>query len=194
VGRFTLDVLLEGDPASGWVARSPAVGVWSEIPAPGSALDQTGAGVLTQAGRRYRLRLPADAVGFVCEAPTDARKSIDVEWGQELFRVAALTDESATRAWRDPEVEAEKTPTDVLVAPTDGVFYARPSPGAPAFVSPGDTLTTGQPVGLIEVMKTFNHVPFAGPGVPASAVTGEILVADGEEVRAGDAILRYEPA
>ena len=38
---------------AGWVVRSPAVGVWSEIPASGALLAGAGAGVLTQAGRRF---------------------------------------------------------------------------------------------------------------------------------------------
>ncbi len=193
MGLPLLEVLLDGDPVSGWRVRSPAVGVWSRIPASGAMLDETGLGVLVQAGRRFLLRLPADTVGFVCEVPAGARKAINVEWGQELFRLAPVTGEATRGALTGRGTPAAEASADILVAPTDGVFYARPSPGTDAFVSPGDTVTQGQAVGLIEVMKTFNHVLFAGDGLPAAAVVKEFLASDGEEVRAGDPLLRYDP-
>ena len=192
--RPTLEVLIERNASAGWVVRSPAVGVWSEIPAPGTLLESAGAGVLTQAGQRIPLRLPQDAGGVVCDGPTRGRKAIDVEWGQELFRLAPVAGESTQVPAAGPGTETGEGDANVLVAPTDGVFYARPTPEAAAFVRPGDVVKEGQPVGLIEVMKTFNHVLFEGHGLPASAVVEAILAADGEEVSAGDAILRYEPA
>jgi acetyl-CoA carboxylase biotin carboxyl carrier protein len=187
-------MFVERDATAGWVVRSPAVGVWSEIPASGTLLDRTGAGVLTQAGRRFSLRLPQDACGIVQEVSTGGRKAIEVEWGQELFRLAPVAGESAQAAAATPGTQVGDVDANVLTAPTDGVFYARPTPDAPAFVGPGDTLKRGQAIGLIEVMKTFNQVLFEGDGLPESAVVEAILVADGEEVAAGDAILRYEPS
>jgi len=193
MGHPTLDVLLEGDAASGWVARAPAVGIWSGIPVAGVTLDAGRAGVLTQAGRRFLLRLPVDTGGVLTAVGAEGHRAIDVEWGQELFRIAPLGDAPTTDAASDSRGPAPDVLVNVLVAPTDGVFYARPTPDAAAFVSPGDTLTLGQAVGLIEVMKTFNHVLFAGAGLPATAVVEALLVADGEEVTAGAPILRYEP-
>lgn len=193
MGRPTLEVLVDHDPAGGWVARSPTVGVWSEIPAPGTLLNDGGAGVLTQAGRRIPLRLPADMGGIVSHVPAGAARAIDVEWGQELFRLASDADGPARGPQSGHSTQTGGIHANVLVAPTDGVFYVRPTPGAQAYIRPGDALRKGQPVGLIEVMKTFNHVLFEGDGLPASTVVEEILVADGEEVSAGDAILRYDP-
>jgi biotin carboxyl carrier protein len=39
-----------------------------------------------------------------------------------------------------------------------GVFYRAPAPDKPPFKSEGDAVTAGDPVGLIEVMKTFTPV------------------------------------
>jgi biotin carboxyl carrier protein len=122
------------------------------------------------------------------------RRAIDVEWGQELFRLAPVSVGARRAASSAPGTAAAEHSANVLVAPTDGVFYVRPSPDADAFVSPGDTVTQGQAVGLIEVMRTFNHVLFAGDGLPAAAVVKEFLASDGEEVRAGEPLLRYDPA
>lgn len=191
--KLTLEVFIERDASAGWVVRSPAVGVWSEIPVLGTLLDGAAAGVLTQAGQRILLRLPQDTRGVVRDGPAHGRRAIDVEWGQELFRLASVADMAAQDPAAGPGTEAEKVDANVLAAPTDGVFYTRPTPEAATFVRPGDVVKEGQPVGLIEVMKTFNQVLFEGRGLPPSAVVEAILVNDGEEVTAGDAILRYKP-
>ena len=76
-----------------------------------------------------------------------------------------------------------------VVAPTDGVFYAASGPGSPPFAPKGARLTAGQTIGLIEVMKTFNPIAYGGRALPDSAEVVEVLVADGEEVRAGQTLL-----
>jgi len=195
MGRFTLEVLLQGDPTAGWVARSPAVGIWSDMPPSGSAVEEAGAGMLTQAGRRFLLTLPAEVLGFVADGPADGLRERDVEWGQELFRITPRAGKGRRKTGAEPAATATaaNSTRDVLIAPNDGVFYSRPTPDAAPFADLGTTVAAGQPIGLIEVMKTFNHVLFEGPGIPASARVLEILVTDGQEVRAGDALLRYEP-
>jgi len=42
-----------------------------------------------------------------------------------------------------------------VLAPFSGLFYLTPSPAEPDFIKAGDTITTEQPLGLLEVMKTF---------------------------------------
>ncbi len=188
--RFKLEVLLEGDPATGWVARSPAVGIWSRIPAVGAPVADAGAGILARAGRRFELTLPAGTAGRVAQVQAAGRRELDVEWGQELFRIGAVGDVSGVDGPRADETGTASG--NVLVAPSDGVFYTRPTPDAAPFATVGSAIRCGQPVGLIEVMKTFNHVLFEGDGLPETAVVGEYLVADGEAVTAGSAILRFE--
>ncbi len=72
-----------------------------------------------------------------------------------------------------------------IVAPMLGVFYRGPQPGEPPFVAPGDAVTAGQTVGLIEVMKTYNEVT-----APRDGTLGDFLVADGEFVEYGQVITR----
>jgi len=76
-----------------------------------------------------------------------------------------------------------------IIAPTDGVFYRAASPGAAPFVAVGDRLAVGRPVGLIEVMKTFNQIVYGGPGYPPEAEVVEIRALDVGEVRAGDVLV-----
>jgi acetyl-CoA carboxylase biotin carboxyl carrier protein len=191
MARFTLDVLVETDPSGGWLVRSPAVGAWSRFPVVGQALDGDGAGVLTQGGLGLSLRLPDEVSGRVRQVFVGKRRSLDVEWGQELFVLAPSSTEVAMEPATETLSGGDSPVGDVLVSPTDGVFYTRPSPDAAAFVAPGDTLTRGQAIGLIEVMKTFNHVLFTGAGLPETAIVEAFLVDDGEELTAGKPILRF---
>src|ERR687885_821123 len=52
-------------------------------------------------------------------------------------------------------------------APLTGIYYGRPSPDQPPYVSSGSHIIAGQVVGLIETMKLFNEV--------TSEVAGEVL-------------------
>lgn len=45
-----------------------------------------------------------------------------------------------------------------LLSPLPGIFYHRASPDSPMFKLPGDAITIGEVIGLIEVMKSFNEV------------------------------------
>jgi acetyl-CoA carboxylase biotin carboxyl carrier protein len=70
---------------------------------------------------------------------------------------------------RDP-IEAQSTLVETseegvhLLAPLTGIFYARPDPQEPPFVSVGDSVEMGQVVALIETMKLFNEVTCDVPG------------------------------
>ena len=80
----------------------------------------------------------------------------------------------------------------VFAAPSSGRFYLRPGPDKPPFVRAGDTLTRGQAIGLLEVMKTFNRVQYGGAGLPSPARVRAVLVEDGDDVAAGDPLLQLE--
>jgi biotin carboxyl carrier protein len=67
-----------------------------------------------------------------------------------------------------------------IVAPSVGIFYARPEPSAPPFVRKGATVDAETTVCLIEVMKLYNSVPAGRSGVIA-----EVLVDDGVFVEYG---------
>lgn len=61
------------------------------------------------------------------------------------------------------EAKTEKTasvPANVrkVLAPLVGVFYRAPAPGAPPFVSLGDTVSEGQVLCILEAMKLMNEI------------------------------------
>jgi acetyl-CoA carboxylase biotin carboxyl carrier protein len=46
----------------------------------------------------------------------------------------------------------------IVKSPIVGTFYESPSPGAPAFVKPGDSVSPGQVLCIIEAMKLMNEI------------------------------------
>lgn len=45
-----------------------------------------------------------------------------------------------------------------ILSPMVGIVYLSKDPQSPAFVKPGDTVTVGQTICLVEAMKTFNPI------------------------------------
>ena len=170
------------------VVRAPSVGLWSRQPRPGCALVPGAAiGRLRRLNRTRLLVLPPDVGGRVT-GPTRGRVAA-VEYGEALFRLSEIEAivepvESMTGANSD-----ELEDTLAVIAPTDGVFYRRPAPDAAAFVELGQRLRVGQPVGLVEVMKTFNQIAYGGPGLPDEAEVVRICCEDAEEVSAGQPLI-----
>ncbi|QEU90750.1 acetyl-CoA carboxylase biotin carboxyl carrier protein [Streptomyces kanamyceticus] len=84
--------------------------------------------------------------------------------------------------------EEEDTRTRVL-SPCVGTFYHRPQPDAPPFVTPGDAVTPGQQIGVVEAMKLMTPV-----AAPTAGLVAELLVPDGEPVEFGQPLIAIEPA
>ena len=174
--------------------RSPLIGRWSAHPHPGALVGAGSVvGFLQRLDRRYRLVLPEGIAGRVRGAiPRD--RVIPVEYGEVLFELAPLREDDVQGLEEEglatgAVVAGVPAGHHAVVAPTDGVFYRRPTSGARPFVSPGDRVLPGQPVGLIEVMKTFGQIPYGGAGLPEEAEVVEVRAADGAEVRAGDVLV-----
>jgi acetyl-CoA carboxylase biotin carboxyl carrier protein len=74
-----------------------------------------------------------------------------------------------------------------VTAPTVGVFYRAPEPGAPPFVTEGDVVGAGQQVAIIEAMKLMIPVEADRAGRVV-----EVLVADGEPVEFGQPLVVLE--
>ncbi len=74
-----------------------------------------------------------------------------------------------------------------ITAPTVGVFYRSPEPGAAPFVQEGDAVETGQQVAIIEAMKLMIPV-HADRGGRVAAVLG----ADAEAVEFGQPLFVLE--
>jgi acetyl-CoA carboxylase biotin carboxyl carrier protein len=75
----------------------------------------------------------------------------------------------------------------VVVSPMVGTVYLGPAPGARPFVEIGGQVKTGEPLLIIEAMKTMNQIP-----APRSGTVIQVLVADGQPVEYGQPLLIIE--
>jgi len=79
----------------------------------------------------------------------------------------------------EPEPDADAD-LHVVKSPIVGTFYGSPSPGAAAFVAPGDHVEKGQVICIVEAMKLMNEIE--------SDATGEVvkcLVSNGQAIEFG---------
>lgn len=98
---------------------------------------------------------------------------VEVEW-QEQATVATAASGPAVSSGSaiEPRVPAcgptgtagQSATGHPLRAPSVGVFYLAPEPGAAPFVAVGDTVRAGQQVGIVEVMKLMIPIEADRPG------------------------------
>lgn len=171
---------------------SPGVGLFSGALARGEVLSAgQRAGVLTTLGRSVALVVPDGVRGVIASDPP-SRTREPVDFGRVLYALEPLGAGDVIAPAASPSTGAHGL---VLPSPSSGRFYRRPSPSEPPFAEPGDVLEENRPVGLIEVMKTFGHVPYrAAGGLPKRARVVRYLVDEGAEVREGEGLIEVEPA
>ena len=76
-----------------------------------------------------------------------------------------------------PAAPAPEEGLHKVKSPIVGTFYEAPSPGAPPFVKPGDSVEVGQVLCIVEAMKLLNEIEsdFAGEIVKKLAVNGQAI-------------------
>ena len=91
-----------------------------------------------------------------------------------------------------PAKEAAPAPPEEKLhgvrSPIVGTFYESPSPGSPPFVKPGDHVTVGQVLCIVEAMKLMNEIE--------CDVAGEVvkrLVANGQPIEYGQELFAIRP-
>jgi acetyl-CoA carboxylase biotin carboxyl carrier protein len=106
--------------------------------------------------------------------------------------VAASAVPAAASAGTAPP-EAPKEDPDaglhMVKSPIVGTYYGSPSPGAAAFVSPGDHVEKGQVICIVEAMKLMNEIE--------ADVSGEIvkcMVTNGQAIEFGQPLFSVRPS
>ncbi len=74
-----------------------------------------------------------------------------------------------------------------VLSPMVGVVYLAPEPGAAPFVAVGQSVAAGQPVLLIEAMKTFNQIK-----APRAGTVARILIGNASPVEYGEPLMLIE--
>jgi acetyl-CoA carboxylase biotin carboxyl carrier protein len=85
---------------------------------------------------------------------------------------------------------AEIDPTQhpgAVISPMVGTVYLGPAPGARPFVDVGGQVKAGEPLLIIEAMKTMNQIP-----APRSGTVIQVLVGDGQPVEYGQPLMIIE--
>src|SRR4051794_20503239 len=127
---------------------------------------------IVDADRRIRVvRAPAAAAPAAAPAPA-----------------ANVTVTTAAPAAPAPAANADEvTPAGAVTSPMVGVAFLTPDPASPPYVTPGQAVTAGQTVMLIEAMKTFNQIK-----APRNGTVRSVLVTNGQPVEYGQPLLVIE--
>jgi acetyl-CoA carboxylase biotin carboxyl carrier protein len=112
--------------------------------------------------------------------------AVEIEWAPGSAVAVALT--ASPAAEPPPPAETPAEAADHIHAPTVGVFYQAPEPGAPPFVAPGDVVAPGQQVAIVEAMKLMIPVTADRHGRIVRA-----LLPDGAAVEFGERLFVLEP-
>ena len=75
----------------------------------------------------------------------------------------------------------------VVASPMVGTAYLAPEPGARPFVEVGTVVKTGEPLMIIEAMKTMNQIP-----APRAGTVMRVLIEDGQPVEYGEPLMIIE--
>jgi acetyl-CoA carboxylase biotin carboxyl carrier protein len=104
----------------------------------------------------------------------------------DLARLTAVPAAAASVPQAAPPAAEAAAPADpdaglhIVKSPIVGTFYGSPSPGAAAFVSPGDRVEKGQVICIVEAMKLMNEIE--------SDAAGEIVkcyISNGQPIEFG---------
>ncbi|MBM6896701.1 acetyl-CoA carboxylase biotin carboxyl carrier protein subunit [Pseudoflavonifractor capillosus] len=129
----------------------------------------------------YELMARFDQSGLTTLKVT--RKDFSLELGKNVAVAAAPVAPVAVAA--APAAEAVEEGTCVT-APLVGTFYAAPAPGDDPYVQPGQRVSKGDTLCLVEAMKTMNEIK-----APCDCVVEAVLAQDGELVSFGQNLIRY---
>lgn len=97
---------------------------------------------------------------------------------------AAPVAAAAPAAAASSAAASNEVPEGAITAPMVGTVYMSPQPGAPAFISVGDSVNAGDTLLIIEAMKVMNPIK-----APKSGTVKQILVENAQPVEFGEAMV-----
>ena len=103
---------------------------------------------------------------------------------------AASVAAAAPAAIAEPVAELPANPADhpgAVKSPMVGTVYTAPEPDAPAFITEGTTVTTGQTLFIVEAMKVMNPIT-----APKAGTVVKIFVQNAQPIEFGEALVIVE--
>ena len=128
---------------------------------------------------------------------------IDVTFWGRRFRVvksaaivnqAEASEKIKTVGLNSPKTESQKVDTksvsngEKILSPMPGTFYSASSPEAEAFVKPGDIISKGDTLCIIEAMKIMNEIE-----AEKSGKITEVVAKNGEPVEFNQTLFLIDP-
>ncbi|MBA8826221.1 acetyl-CoA carboxylase biotin carboxyl carrier protein [Saccharopolyspora lacisalsi] len=146
-------------------------------------------GLLAQA-RSTAVRLVSESGGSLRSMVVRAGPvALELNWADSApAEASAPADPVRATAAPDVPIAGSDPELTHVCAPLVGVFYLAPGPDQPPFVRVGDTVASGQQVGIVEAMKLMVPVE-----ATTSGIVTEMPVADAESVEYGQALLAVRP-
>ena len=167
---------------------SPGIGIFEikvrvgDILYPGSYI-----GNLNLMGSISRVYLPEDVSGIVKSGENNllifpvGYKTPVLSLKSEVGKTQRVQN-----AGKDQKTDKSGKHEIIITAFTTGIFYTKPSPDSPPFISSGSVIHKGSVLGLIEVMKSFNQIVFTGEEKYEKGKVKKVLEEDSSEVKQGD--------
>jgi acetyl-CoA carboxylase biotin carboxyl carrier protein len=121
---------------------------------------------------KIRVKRGQRAAAASCEAPAAAAAPLPLPTSVSAPAASAPANES-------------EEGIDIIKSPIVGTFYEAASPGSPAFVKEGDTVTVGQVLCIVEAMKLMNEIESETAGKIL-----KILVSNGQPVEYGQPLFK----
>lgn len=116
-------------------------------------------------------------------------KNIPQQYTEKIEKPVVREEVKKVKKDEVKEEKIEDSNLSVITSPMVGTFYSSASPDAPAFVKPGDTISKGKIICIIEAMKLMNEIE--------SEYNGEIvecLVKNGDMVEYGQSLFKIREA
>lgn len=95
---------------------------------------------------------------------------------------------TATNTAGEKKLEEEFNDLLPITSPMTGTFYASPDPESPSFINKGTFVDVGQPVCIIEAMKTFNEIE-----AEISGTVEKVMVKNQQAVEEGQVLFLVRP-
>lgn len=181
------------------VVASPHVGIVVGAPKVGTFLNPLDRIItLKVLNERYVVLLPRDVHGWITETFIPNNYA-SVEYGQSIVCIdphlleAGAEDSGGQAAVMGVAREADDAGLIAVKSPSNGIFYRCPSPDSPPCVEVGSPVTSGSPLGLVEIMKCYYQIDYGGQGLPETGEIVEILVEDASVVQFGQVLFWIKP-
>ncbi len=157
----------------------------------GSSVDSVE--ISTEKGMKIRISKTAQQRSpTYYQVPAAAAMPPDASAGASpaMLRATPSEGNSAIAEQAEAAARAEPPQSNLLEvkSPMVGTYYAQPEPGATPYATPGQRISVGQVLCMIEAMKIMNEIESE-----VSGVIKEILVEDAQPVEYGQVLFRIDP-